>query len=438
MFEISPLLVTGVGAVSIGLVSASLIVWRDLGPVAHLKPSQRFVLTAVLGCGVLVFALKLAVIGSLPLVGHASIESFAVLPQFSGAPEDGAVVTSGLVVWQALPDEAPAPPDNPTTPERVALGAKLFNDPGLSRDGSLSCASCHDVEHGGAGTDRRRTSRGIDGQIGQRNAPSVYNAAFQARLFWDGRARSLEEQALGPIANPVEMGIADLDALARQVATDPAYRAAFAAAFGDAVEIDKTRIAEAIAAYERTLVTADAPYDRFVRGETGALSAQQLRGMALFERTGCVICHAGPNFSGASLLAPNGRREPMRLFPALASGYTAQYRLDADLGAAKSGEQGVWRVPSLRNVALTAPYFHNGSVNDLAEAVRIMATVQTGRTVTDRVAIEPKISWSPSDRRLTSYTPAKLSEAEVADLVAFLEALTSERLRKPGNMAVGR
>jgi cytochrome c peroxidase len=396
-------------------------------------------LIAALGCGVLVFGFKLAVIESLPLLGRISAASIVAPPPLPvEAPEGGPQVTRGSVTWQALPTEAPAPPDNPTTPERVALGAKLFNDPRLSRDGSLSCASCHDVGPGGAGADGRRTSRGIDGKIGLRNAPTVYNAAFQTRLFWDGRARSLEEQALGPIANPIEMGNADLDSLARQVAADPDYRAAFAAAFGTAAEIDKARIAEAIAAYERTLITPDAPYDRFVRGEAGALSTQQLRGMALFESIGCVICHAGPNFSGASLLAPKGRRDPMRLFPGLVSPYSSQFQLIADLGAARSGERGVWRVPSLRNVALTAPYFHNGSVDDLAEAVRVMATVQTGRAVTDGIHAETKVSWSSTERKLTSYAPTILRESEVADLVAFLQALTSERLRKSGNEAVNR
>jgi cytochrome c peroxidase len=184
----------------------------------------------------------------------------------------------------------------------------------------------------------------------------------------------------------------------------------------------------AIAAFERTLVTADAPYDRFVRGDASALDAQQLRGMALFETAGCVTCHSGPNFSSASVLAPERGAAGMRLFPARASPYTARYRFADDSGAAAPGGPGVWRVPSLRNVALAAPYFHNGSVDDLTEAVRIMATVEAGRVISDSPRVEPVVSWSADSRRIMRYTPSTLSEADVADIVAFLKALTSERL----------
>ncbi|MRR09066.1 cytochrome-c peroxidase, partial [bacterium] len=131
---------------------------------------------------------------------------------------------TGRYVWEALPERAPAPPDNPTTPEKVALGERLFHDTALSRDRTLSCASCHDVRTG-AGTDSRATSLGIQGQVGSRNAPTVWNAAFQSLLFWDGRTPSLEEQAKGPPVNPAEMGMPSLDAVAARVRDDPSYRA---------------------------------------------------------------------------------------------------------------------------------------------------------------------------------------------------------------------
>jgi cytochrome c peroxidase len=418
------LLLTGAGAVVVGLTAATLIVWRDLAPVARLSPVQRVALIVALGGGVIAFGLKLTVIETLSLAGRDRLAPTLAAP----VEEAGPPVEVGRPVWSALPREAPAPADNPTTAEKVALGRRPFFDTRLSRDGSLSCASCHDLDRA-AGGDGRATALGIDGQVGPRNTPTVYNAAFQARLFWDGRATSLEEQALGPIANPIEMG-ADLDAVAAGLAADPTYRAAFAAAFGEEAPIDRLTVARALAAFERTLVTPDAPFDRLLAGDVTALTPQQLRGMSLFETVGCIVCHAGPAFSRASLLAPEGGRSGFRLFPALASPIVASYRLTEDRGAARSGTRGLWRVPSLRNVAVTGPRVHNGAVTDLAEAVRIMATVQAGRVVTDGGRPETVVEWSAETRRLTRRTPSPLSEAEVADIVAFLGALTSDRLAR--------
>ena len=210
----------------------------------------------------------------------------------------------GAVKWEPLPLTAPEPANNPSTPEKIALGARLFADSALSRDGTVACVSCHDTKRGG-GADGRQFSRGIGGQLGGRNAPTVFNAAFQAWQFWDGRAHSLEEQALGPIANPVEMGSTDLNAVVERLKADRSYVDAFAAAFGAGEPVSIERVAQAIAAYERTLITPDAPYDRFVRGDQSALTPQQVRGMALFESAGCADCHSGPNFSSASMLAPD-------------------------------------------------------------------------------------------------------------------------------------
>lgn len=197
------------------------------------------------------------------------------------------------------------------------------------------------------------------------------------------------------------------------MAAHPAYQAAFRRVFGGSRPITIDNIAAAIACFERTLVT---PYDHYVRGDKAALSEAQLRGMGLFENYGCRICHSGPNFSGASLF---DTATPFRAFPALpifASAYVVRYRLTQDLGRAEpNGRQGLWRVPSLRNVALTGPYFHNGTVDRLEEAVRIMTAVQLGRPVD------------------------KLDRNTVADIVAFLRSLSSDRLvaaragRKKGN-----
>lgn len=418
MFEQPILLLTGLGAVVVGLAAATLIVWNDLAPVARLTPIQRIALIAALGGGVIAFGLKLSVIETLSL---ASRDRLAPTLSALEPSEPAPAVEVGRPLWEALPREAPAPADNPTTAEKVALGRALFFDTDLSRDRTLTCASCHDLA-GAGGADGRPTATGIDGQVGSRNTPTVLNAAFQARLFWDGRARSLEEQALGPIANPIEMG-ADLGEVVERLKARPEMVAAFAAAFGPGTVIEADLVAKALAAFERTLITPDAPFDRFLAGEADALTAQQIRGMGLFESVGCIVCHAGPGFSRASLLAPEQGRAAFRAFPSLASPFTAKYRLTEDLGAATGGTRGLWRVPSLRNVELTAPYFHNGSVADLAEAVRVMATVQAGRIVTDG-RVETMVEWSPELRVVTRRTPSPLREAEVADIVAFLKALT--------------
>lgn len=328
----------------------------------------------------------------------------------------------------------PAPADNPTTPAKVALGERLFHDPMLSRDHTVSCASCHDVRDG-AGADGRATAVGVTGVAGKRNSPTVWNAAYQARLFWDGRAGSLEEQAKGPPLNPDEMGMPSFAAIEERLRAEPSYAPAFAAAFGDGTPITMDRVAQAVAAYERTLVTADSPYDRFVAGDNNALSAAQQRGMWLFQSSGCIMCHSGPNFSGASLVGPKNPYAP--LF-ADRSEVARRYHLDRESGRAAPGPRGVWRIPSLRNVALTAPYFHSGAVTELREAVRVMATSQLNATIaTDAAAPRPP-RWDTATRR---FVPPEhrlvLSEGDVDDIVHFLEGLSSDTLSARVKTATG-
>lgn len=307
----------------------------------------------------------------------------------------GLTCSSAMAQWQPLPEQAPAPADNPTTSDKVELGKMLFFDPRLSSTGTVSCASCHNVMEGG--DDHRPTSIGVHDQKGGRNAPTVWNAAFLSTQFWDGRAASLEDQAKGPIANPIEMGMPSLDDAVGRIAAMPAYKAWFVRAFGSEA-INADTIAKAIAAYERTLITPGSVYDRFAAGDANAFNAQQKRGLDTFAATGCTACHSGANFSGPPL--PTGSGFFMR-FPTFSdSPYVATYQLDADKGreTATGNPQDAhfWRVPSLRNLAYTAPYFHNGSVKSLPEAVRVMASTQLNKTLGDN---------------------------EVADIVAFLETL---------------
>lgn len=418
--ELTDLLAIGIPATGLGIAALALMIHQELGPFAGLDRAGKWLLSAAFGMGLLAFGLKMAVAVAIEgNPGHLAAPHlpFPLLPQAATAAEgvefaNPAPPRSARHVWAALPEVAPAPADNPTTPARVALGRRLFFEKKLSGDGSLTCASCHDL-FASAGADGRPTAKGIAGQVGMRNTPTVWNAAFQSVLFWDGRAASLEEQAMGPILNPLEMGLASPAEAERRLNADAAYRAEFQAAFGDAAPISFARIAQAIAAFERTLITPDSPYDRFVRGETGALTRAQLRGMALFETVGCVLCHRGPNFSDASLLGGENAR---RVFPANATPYETKY------GLLVNGERAVWRVASLRNVALTGPWLHNGSVDSLPEVVRIMAGAQLGRSA-------GLTTWLDEKRVLGKVDRSPLGEREVADLVAFLEALSSDTLR---------
>lgn len=293
----------------------------------------------------------------------------------------------------------PAPADNPSSAAKVALGKQLFFDPRLSIDGTLSCNSCHDVS--GNGTDSRSVSVGVGGQLGKRSAPSIWNAVFISSYYWDGRAPSLKEQAKGPILNAIEMGMPHKEATVERIRQVPGYRKQFAEVFGGETPITMDNIAKAIATYERTLITPNSPLDQYLRGDKTALSKDALAGMHEFEKLGCNRCHTGPAFAGPASM-PRGEAF-VEWFPAFASRYDQEYHLKDDLGRNEGTPptpiRGKWRVPSLRNVALTAPYFHNGSVKTLDQAVRVMARAQLNRDI---------------------------DEHQVTILVAFLKSLTGQ------------
>lgn len=298
--------------------------------------------------------------------------------------------------WQALPEVAPAPADNPTTQAKVELGKMLYFDPRFSSTGTVSCFSCHNVMEGG--DDHRPTSIGVHGQVGGRNAPTVWNSAFNSAQFWDGRAADLENQAKGPPVNPIEMGMSDLDATIERVRAIPGYKPYFDEAFGSGDNMTMDNAVKAIAAYERTLITPNSPYDRYVRGVENALSEQQVRGMQTFADLGCPACHAGPNFNGPAL--PAGQPFLMKFPTFTDNAYVSQYQLMEDTGRYTvtnvDADKHFWRVQTLRNLAYTAPYFHNGRVKTLDEAVRVMAKTQLNK---------------------------ELSDEQVTDVVAFLGAL---------------
>ena len=302
----------------------------------------------------------------------------------AGLLAGAAVGAQGAVQWQPLPSAAPAPPDNPTTPAKIELGKMLFFDPRLSSTGTVSCFSCHNIMEGG--DDHRPVSIGVEAQRGGRNAPTVFNAAFLSVQFWDGRAPTLEDQDKGPPANPIEMGMKGLTEVIYRIQLIPGYRPYFERAFGAGDVVTMDNASKAIAAYERTLITPGSAYDRYVQGDHAALTAQQIRGMNAFAAVGCASCHQGPNFSGPALPIGQGFFMKFPVYPQ--SPYVAKYDLMKDQGRYEvthnPADRNVWRVPGLRNLAYTAPYMHNGSVKSLPEAVRVMASAQLNRKLTDQ------------------------------------------------------
>jgi cytochrome c peroxidase len=291
-----------------------------------------------------------------------------------------------------------APDENPLTPAKAVLGERLFFDPSLSSDGKISCASCHLPEH--AFADKLPLSVGIDGQSGLRNSPSILNAAYSPRLLWDGASLGLEDQVRYPVTHPREMNMTN-SRLVKAVEADPAYRPLLVAAFGDE-KITYERISHAIASFERTLVAGDSAFDRFlVAGDEAALSASARRGWELFQgKAGCVQCH---RFTPESPFFTDFE------FYNLGVGWNAE---KPDLGrydvTKDKADRGRFRTPSLRDVARTAPYMHDGSLATLAEVV---AFFERGG-----------IPNSYLDSRIK---PFQLSPEERADLIAFLESLSS-------------
>lgn len=305
-----------------------------------------------------------------------------------------------LAAWQR-PDSIPFPAPNPASPARIDLGRSLFHDTRLSGGNSMSCASCHDPAKGFS--DARPRAVGEGGQVGPMNTPTLWNLAWTDFLFWDGRAASLEQQALGPVANPIEMA-QDLDRLPAELSADPALVAAFARAFPDDPRISTGNIAKAIASFERTLVSPVTPFDRWVAGDEAAISAAAKRGFALFDgKAGCSNCHKGWAFTDGAFH-------------------------DIGLKATGPGRGGVvahaqlansWKTPTLRENARTAPYMHDGSIADLKGVLAHYI---------DGVVPRPTLSAD---------IPARLdvSAGEQEDLLAFLATLNSDAPPVPAPLA---
>lgn len=252
---------------------------------------------------------------------------------------------------------------------KVTLGKKLFFDVRLSHDNTVSCATCHSLEK--AGTDNLAHSVGIGGAIGAVNAPTVLNCGYNFVQFWNGRAATLEDQVNGPTNNPKEMG-SDWKEIVGKLNTDSHYPHEFSALYPDGIRPQNIR--DAIATFERSLITPDSRFDAYLRGNKTALSPVEIKGYQLFKRDGCVSCHQGRNVGG----------NMYQKLGIMSDYFAARGNItDADLGryavTGRPEDKYVFRVPSLRNVAQTAPYFHDGSATTLPQAVEVMATFQLGR-----------------------------------------------------------
>ncbi len=260
------------------------------------------------------------------------------------------------------------------------LGYHLYFEKRFSKDDSISCNTCHDIVNRGNGAQDTPVATGINGLKGGRNSPTVWNAKFLSVQFWDGRAKDLAEQAKGPITNPVEMGMENHDMAIAKIKEDEKYKKLFKKAFpGDADPINIENTVTAIAAFEETLTTVNSPFDKKEMSELAQKGYQE------FQTVGCVACHSGDHFAGPSL--PIGTGFYMK-FPTVPNEELEnKYGFSKDLGrleaTKKEADKHMWRVPTLRNVARTAPYFHTGSVSDLKEAIRVMGKLQLNKDLTD-------------------------------------------------------
>lgn len=328
-----------------------------------------------------------------PSLPAAIALAVTALPAFAqdDAIDNATLREDAQFYFEAIPTEPVAPEGNELTPARVDLGAMLFFDPRMSRSGLFSCQSCHNV--GIAGVDGLEVSIGHGWQQGPRNAPTMLNAIFNIAQFWDGRAPDLAEQAKGPVQAGVEMNNTPENVVAT-LESMPGYVEAFAAAFpAEEAPISFDNFAVAIEAFEATLITPNSRFDQFLNGDDEAMTDQEKRGLAAFINTGCVSCHAGINFGGQDYF-PFGliERPGGSVLP---EGDRGRYEVTQT-----ADDEYVFRAAPLRNVALTAPYFHSGVVWDLSEAVAVMSSSQLG---------------------------TEMEDEQIEEIVAFLGTLTGEQ-----------
>jgi cytochrome c peroxidase len=300
------------------------------------------------------------------MIKHILFLAALALLGTSGLNAETVVNRAALGMFQPILEVADNP-ENPVTDAKVNLGRMLYYDTRLSKNRTMSCNSCHDLAS--FGDDGLKTSKGIHDQFGGRSAPTVYNAAIHIAQFWDGRAKDVEEQAIGPVTNPIEMGMPDPDYVLKVLKSIPGYVDAFKAAFPDQDEpLTYVNVGNAIGAFERKLLTPS-PFDDFLKGDDAALTDAQKHGLNLFITTGCTVCHSGMGVGG-HLYQKLGL---VKEWPTKDLGRYEATKVETD--------KYFFKVPSLRNITETAPYLHDGSVETLPEIVSKMAEYQLGRVL---------------------------------------------------------
>jgi cytochrome c peroxidase len=393
----------------------------------RLKTFAAVGVLAAAACGV-AWALNTGPHGAMPLD-----EQQKLLDKVLGVPAAGAPRGVDGIAWTSIY----IPADNIPNPDRIALGRKLYFDTRLSKDGTLACATCHDISRGFS--DRRSVSEGIRDQLGKRSAPTVMNAAMLQSMFWDGRAASLEDQAKLPVLNPVEMGHPDAASAMASVNGDPAYQSLFQKAYGRAPNYDD--VGRAIASFERSLIFLDAPFDHYLNGDAKAISPAAQRGLELFNgKARCVSCHMinSSNPLGTDNLFHNiGVSARKQNFEQLAQKGLAAIQANSDeqaldklaletdlselgrfLVSRQRQDIGSFKTEQLRNIGLTAPYMHDGTLRTLWDVVDHYNKGGETNAYLDG-GIEP----------------LDLSESEINDLVAFLFTLTDKRFAEQNEAA---
>jgi cytochrome c peroxidase len=399
-------------------------------------------------------SVTLVVLGTAALIvgcrGGGHTAPYAATPQANRYPQPipaaGPLARPKSLRQAGVPDEATRaaiPPDNPQTSEKIDLGQKLFFDGHLSADGTVACSTCHDPAR--AFTDGRPVSVGIKGRAGQRNAPTILNALYNKTQFWDGRAKTLEDQAALPIVNPAEMGQPSLDAAVARIAAIGEYRKAFGRVFGRPP--NGTDLLRAIASYERTEISFDSPFDHFIAGQKSAIDASAKRGWALFNSRGrCNKCHAlseerldVTNFTdhdfhniGVMIVRRNivaMAREAEQLVNSGDMAAVDRAAIQTDMSVLgrflitrKESDIGAFKTPNLRNLLMTAPYFHDGSHETLWD---VMDHYNKGGGLNDPYLDE-------------DIQPLALTERDIDDIVAFLATLTSPDYKKPALKELAR
>ena len=322
--------------------------------------------------------------------GKASVKAQLDLDQPAALPSDAQLLSEAKAIFGTLPDKMPG--SEADTPARIELGKRLYFEKAISINRTQSCNSCHPVDNKGAGADHEVTGLGAEGKHGERNDPPTFNAGFQIAQFWDGRAATLEGQAKGPILNPIEMGMPNEAAVLQRLQEIAAYGPLFEKAFPDSKPaMSYDNLAKAIAAFERTLISR-ARFDKFLAGDASALSQREKHGLKVFMDVGCIQCHSGPNLGGTMY-------QKMGVFHPYANTH--------DIGRAKETQEEadkfVFKVPMLRNTLLTAPYFHDGAVATVAEAVDQMGHLQLNKKLShEEINAILHFFVSLSDEKLTS------------------------------------